>query len=70
MTSLISCLDDCAIYSLDEKKMTKQRVTVLIVIAVLNASPLILDKLPSVIRAVKETPQLIEEQPSQSAENN
>lgn len=50
--------------------MTKNRVILLITLALVQTSPLILDKLPALIQAVKETPQLVEKEPSQSPEKN
>jgi hypothetical protein len=48
--------------------MAKNRVMLLITLALVQTSPLILDKLPPLIRAVKETPQLTEKEPPQLTE--
>ena len=50
--------------------MTKNKVITVIVVVFVQTSPLILDKLPALIQALKETPQLVEKEPPQSPEKN
>jgi hypothetical protein len=50
--------------------MTKNRVILLITLALVQTSPLILREVTPLIQILKETPQLTEKEPPQSTEKN
>jgi hypothetical protein len=50
--------------------MTKNRAILLITLVLVQTTPSILDKLPRLIEAMKEPPQLTEKEPHQSTEKN